>query len=55
MDRPKLPANMPLIPGIAKFPIGMPELPKGMPAIPSSAKAKEEDTVKMVREKPSDS
>ena len=55
MDRPKLPANMPSIPGKAKFPVGMPELPKGMPAIPNSARAKEEETEKMVREKPSDS
>ena len=55
MDRRELPANMPSIPGMAKFPVGMPELPKGMPAIPNGARAKEEETEKMVREKPSDS
>lgn len=43
------------VPGAMKFPAGMPELPKGMPAIPSIVKKKEEDSVKMVREKPSDS
>ena len=46
---------MPSIPGAMKFPAGMPEIPKGMPEIPSIVKEKEEDSVKMVREKPSDS
>ena len=47
---------MPSIPvGAMKFPAGMPEIPKGMPAIPNIVKQKEEDSVKMVREKPSDS
>ena len=50
-----MPPNMPSIPGGLKRPAGMPEIPKGMPAIPSNAKEKEEDSEKMVREKPSDS